>query len=601
MTEKARYLNASTVIESLRDSGYNNTAYALAELIDNSIQAKADRVEVGFIEKVVESARKNYNVSEIIIFDNGVGMTPDQLRLAMQFGGSLNRKDKHGMGKFGMGLPSSSISQGRRVDVWSWVNGGKPHHTYLDIDEMKGGKLEVIPDAEQQDIPKEYKDLFAEQMPQSGTLVKWSKLDRLNWKMGSTNFKHSEYLVGRMYRKYLSEDIVKINATTYRMGNDGKLEVYEKNTFQANDPMYLMKKTSLPELPDKYKGEAFFELVDEATININYTKSDGEEVSGDVVITTSLVKRNIARHILNSTNSSLGSTVWGKHCAKNIGVSIVRAGRELVLRNEFIASKYKTYTGRFMGIEVSFPPTLDEVFGVTNNKQDAVKFRDYETEILSEEAGYDTEGAFLEALKANNDPFYYTLLVIRQLTPMITDLQRKLDLIVLSRTMSGEAETTEVDAEERATQGAENREEKGGSANSGDTEMPEEEDIKDILVEADLMDEEAATTKAAEIIKKRKRFFIESAPRDSDAFFDVQTSKGLTLVVFNTNHVFYSDFIEALPSEKLEVMKLAIAGFAQVMNETTSQQRRRFLDGVRREWGRVITDFIDDGTSDNEF
>jgi len=46
-----RFLNASTVIESLRDNGYTNSAYALAELIDNSLQATATRVELGFVEE----------------------------------------------------------------------------------------------------------------------------------------------------------------------------------------------------------------------------------------------------------------------------------------------------------------------------------------------------------------------------------------------------------------------------------------------------------------------------------------------------------------------------------------------------------------------
>ena len=45
-----RFLSGSTVIESLRDNGYKNSAYALAELIDNSLQAEATRVELGFIE-----------------------------------------------------------------------------------------------------------------------------------------------------------------------------------------------------------------------------------------------------------------------------------------------------------------------------------------------------------------------------------------------------------------------------------------------------------------------------------------------------------------------------------------------------------------------
>ena len=38
-------------VKAMRDSGYKNTAYALAELIDNSVQANATSVEVICIEE----------------------------------------------------------------------------------------------------------------------------------------------------------------------------------------------------------------------------------------------------------------------------------------------------------------------------------------------------------------------------------------------------------------------------------------------------------------------------------------------------------------------------------------------------------------------
>ena len=38
-------------IRAMRDSGYKNTAYALAELIDNSVQAEANCIEVICTEK----------------------------------------------------------------------------------------------------------------------------------------------------------------------------------------------------------------------------------------------------------------------------------------------------------------------------------------------------------------------------------------------------------------------------------------------------------------------------------------------------------------------------------------------------------------------
>lgn len=61
----SRFLIAGTVIQSFRDNGYNNTAYALAELIDNSLQADAARVEVGFIEDQQGPKKKLHRFRDI--------------------------------------------------------------------------------------------------------------------------------------------------------------------------------------------------------------------------------------------------------------------------------------------------------------------------------------------------------------------------------------------------------------------------------------------------------------------------------------------------------------------------------------------------------
>ena len=67
-----------------------------------------------------------------------------------------------------------------------------------------------------------------------------------------------------------------------------------------------------------------------------------------------------------------GAKPYGKHAAKNVGVSIVREGRELDLDTGWTNSYDPTE--RWWGVEVEFPSTLDEIFGVTNNKQSATIF-----------------------------------------------------------------------------------------------------------------------------------------------------------------------------------------------------------------------------------
>ncbi|MEZ8082742.1 ATP-binding protein [Enterovibrio norvegicus] len=595
-----RFLSAETVIESLRDNGYNNTAYALAELIDNSLQATATRVEVGFIEEQL-TARKNYTVSEISLWDNGIGMDVDTLRIAMQFGGGNNRKDTSGMGKFGMGLPNSSISQCKRVEVWSWQAGGEPHYTYLDVDEMKSGQLEEVPIPKAMPIPSKYEKAFFTKRPESGTLIIWSKLDRLSWKTGKSIYRHCEHLVGRMYRNFISDDNIKIESITYRKSGEDKLDVYDKDTFKANDPMYLKKKTSLPELPGNYKGEAFFEKMDEEVVSVEYIDAMGEPKRDDVTITTSMVKKSISNRILKDTAGKLGGTSWGKHCSKNVGISIVRANRELVLRDSFLTSALRESKGRFIGIEVSFPPTLDAVFGVTNNKQDAVRLIPYEMKSIFTQAGFDSEQEYLRDLEENSDSLLQVLKVVTVIKKHVAALTKSLETInVEGKAVKGdEPKTVSEGAASKATQGSVHRDTHGHKAKDTPPKELNKKDVVDHLTTAGGMSKEEAEEKAERLILTGNRFLIEDVARDSEAFFDVSTSKGLTLVLFNTNHVFYKKLISKLDPDELEIMQTTIAGFARVMNETTDDRRLAYLNSIRREWGLVISEFLEEPSDES--
>ncbi|CAM5211104.1 hypothetical protein OURE66S_02692 [Oligella ureolytica] len=123
-TNNKSYIRPSVVINSMRDSGYKNTAYALAELIDNSIQAKADCVRLVCFEKIRDTgSRLITEIDEIAILDNGIGMNKDTLYTALEFGGSKNREDLEGMGKFGMGLPNSSVSQCLLTEIGAGLMG----------------------------------------------------------------------------------------------------------------------------------------------------------------------------------------------------------------------------------------------------------------------------------------------------------------------------------------------------------------------------------------------------------------------------------------------------------------------------------------------
>ena len=77
-------IHLKNFIQSTRDSGYKNVAFAIAEIIDNALEAAATVIEVNIDRKNNNGSRK-FNIS---VSDNGTGMPPRILRLALQFGGT---------------------------------------------------------------------------------------------------------------------------------------------------------------------------------------------------------------------------------------------------------------------------------------------------------------------------------------------------------------------------------------------------------------------------------------------------------------------------------------------------------------------------------
>src|SRR5215211_1470410 len=105
-------------VTAMRDNGYKNAAYAVAELMDNSLQAGAEMVELLCADDEIPiEQRTRRRLHEIAVLDNGSGMDAGTLQMALQFGNGtrLDTGKGKGMGRFGMGLPSASISQCKRV------------------------------------------------------------------------------------------------------------------------------------------------------------------------------------------------------------------------------------------------------------------------------------------------------------------------------------------------------------------------------------------------------------------------------------------------------------------------------------------------------
>lgn len=105
--------HAGKVTDALSRIGYK-IEEAIADLLDNCIDAYASKVLVRFVHDGAEIRR-------IVVADNGRGMNRAQLLSAMQFGSARDRSGND-LGKFGMGLKTATFSQGRSLTVISRQN-----------------------------------------------------------------------------------------------------------------------------------------------------------------------------------------------------------------------------------------------------------------------------------------------------------------------------------------------------------------------------------------------------------------------------------------------------------------------------------------------
>ena len=584
----------------MRDNGYRNAAYALAELMDNSIQAGATQVELLCVQRNewVEQ-RSRQRIDKIAVLDNGSGMSPEVLRQSLQFGNGTNLDPSRqtNMGKFGMGLPASSVSQARRVDVYSWQQGvDTAFHTYLDIGEITSGRLDTVPEPQPKMIPKEWMG-WSQTYGRSGTLVVWSEIDRCVWRTGRAIIENSEQLIGRMYRKFLEADGVKIRLACI----EGESLVCSIDKFaRPNDPLYLMTGTSTP---SPYDNEAMFEPYPDASTAETRVPVRFGDKEHYVIVRSSMAKKS-ARE-----GGTAGSRDYGTHAGKNVGVSILRAGRELELDAAWALADPRE---RWWGVEVEFPPALDEIFGVTNNKQHARN--------LSEIANLDIkdllrDGKSITQLKeemvADGDTHGHLLEVAQHIRSLIKQM-RELIHTQLKNQRSREARHADSGllAEKEATEKTRERQAEGnqGVSDAGETmgAHAREKDILDGLTQQGMSETEAQDI-ASLVIQDHLKYVFAEASLDTPAFFSVQPRGGTLIVTLNTRHPAYSRLVDVLERDNadssadslrerldnaLEGLKLLLMAWARYEDEQEASRRENAQD-ARVDWGRIARRFLE--------
>ena len=159
----------------MRSIGYRPHT-ALADLVDNSITAKARNVQI-------ELCPSDGGTSGWIrIEDDGSGMNREELLNALRWGGSgpLTSRKTNDLGRFGLGLKTASFSMGRRLTVVSTQNEVTTIFRW-DLDHIyKTGEWNLLEGLDPQDKPfLERESLAKSRGSGPGTTVLITNIDRL--------------------------------------------------------------------------------------------------------------------------------------------------------------------------------------------------------------------------------------------------------------------------------------------------------------------------------------------------------------------------------------------------------------------------------------
>jgi hypothetical protein len=336
-------------VRGIRHIGYRTNVEAIAELVDNSIQAYAQRVDLLLDHS---DARQSTRPVQLVVLDDGHGMSPAMLRLAMMWGGTHRENDRSGLGRFGYGLPCATVSMGRRFTIYSKVRRGKVHAVSLDLDLLDAGVYldeasELsIPTARPAQLPTVIRNVINHVYPEgweSGTVVVIDKLDRLDWGTAGGLRRNLIRRFGVAYHKLLGATSIYI---------DGE-------AVQPIDPLFLSPNGALSSL-DEDRAEA----LEPITLSIEL----GGGAAGEVILRYAWLPPTFGAADKSRDAIGINANARFPILKQYHGIVFSRNGRVVDVQSR---TPWTTFINndRYIRVEIEFSASLDEAFGVTTSKQ----------------------------------------------------------------------------------------------------------------------------------------------------------------------------------------------------------------------------------------
>jgi len=592
---KHKYNTVKNTILSDRRNGFKNTAYAVAELIDNSIQSafrlkhKKTEVTLIIVEEKFSISGKNYDrISEIHVFDEAEGMDQETLGKALSKGQSENKNDVgYGrMGRYGFGLYMSSISQCKRTEIHTWQN-KRYLKSWLDIDEIVNSEeeIEYVPVQEIEDLPKNIKDIIPKTFEKNGTVVSWTNLDLTKWKTATGLFKNVEDEIGRIYRYFINDGSVQIKFKFFKK-TGGNYKLVEENFVRPNDPLYLMKNTTCPNPWSKKAG--FVESRPEKLhVNLNGNKHE------------ILIKFAIATEEFRGKEKPAGSEPHGKHALRNNGVSIIRSGRELEVNKSWNNPSESRW--RWANAEIHFDgiKEMDDFFQVKPNKTGAenIYYRDIKKIISDYEM---TEPAYMNYLQETNQEEYVATKISNKIKERLDDMIETIKEYRSKKSIpiGGTPEDTTSKYRNKRKNKTQQDKEKEKA-----TKAQRIKAMQDRLVASGMSEDEAMNFAKASIDRDISTI-ITSEKISSPYFFDVRFNEGQYQIIINKSHPAYLEFFNLLEKESEgrsfeepssdRAVKLMLAAWASLEDESssTNSEYSNHLQDIKLRWSQIFRDLL---------
>jgi hypothetical protein len=597
---------------SQRAAGYKNTAYALAELIDNSFDANAKNVHVVLLEKNINGRRK---VDEVLVFDDGDGMPVEVLQGALQFGNTTNSDIDEVVrtrrkGKFGYGLPNASLSQCQNIGVYSWKKKDSINYVYLDLEELKKTESIDIPKVSKQDLPAYFNGIIGD-IPKSGTIVSWKNCDRLSHVRGESIIRNGLDILGRLYRHLLEEGKnVDFSIYEYMPAQRAYVQQGKGIKLRPNDPLFLMNDAVISSTlwGDSISGGAVgksaeiyqqFVSAPDKCLPTNKKLDDychayefrWKGKAYTFQLTTSVVFPEIQM----PGQSRGGSTNVGKcyGTKESIGnISFVRADREIAA-GHFGFYNRTVLEQRFWSIEIKFDADADDLLGVHNNKQ-GIEF----TILTRDQKDEEFEEFTADLLQARSECWIMLTEKIASAVKAAFKLvkQQSKEWHATHMTPSGPVDRPVVPTGTAAT-GATIRTVDG--PRTGTLSGPRLIELENRLIDKypNIAPDEIRLA-IEDLDKQLTRACVLYAPSESRQLWSYTKVNDFVVVLVNTNHEFYSKLLSelriagqdgALTAIELFLSSLAIEEESFVANDRDKEAIEAFREAVGQKLHRYMT------------